>query len=804
MIADTSQAFRATRERAPQHWMLSNGPWALSVLLGAAMTFAVVQSVALSNWAHGLTVITPVAIGGIMVAAVFARFRWLPGYLAHLLSAVLGLAWTVKMLGPLMDAGLTTWRDHALELLIHGIAASRLAAEGGVGDDLLLFVAVLALISWALGYASIWMLLRYGWAWWVVLLNAVMLFVNLTYASPKPPIGLFFLFDAAALLIIVQQTYLQRARSWDAAHMDYPDFLGWRFVASSVLVVLALLVGTTLLPTRITTTQAVHAWQLIREPWQIIQARWDRTFSNINAPANAAGGGFSSKAFSFAGARTLGTNLVMEVQSPRFEYWRATAYDRYDGRLSWSNTTGDQARATLGRSTIEESRTPLNANTRVPQLDTLDREIITQTVILHQNFPIATLFAATQPVEWSLPTLVEHTFLQANGATVANFGDTSLVQATDALRDGTSYTVESLVANADKASLRTAATEYPAWVQRYLQLPTTLPQRVRDKTQSVVAGAKAANPYDKAEAIESFLRTFPYDEQIPSPPDDRDVIDYFIFDLRRGYCDYFASAMVVMLRTQGIPARVAQGYAGGEFNAKTGRYDVRQNLAHSWPEVYFPGYGWQRFEPTPAGYAHSPQRAESSQSAADSAAALLNGHSKNDPEASALDRLEQQLTDQSIRAPITSDEAKAAQVRYQQEQAAKQRLIWEERGAAGGSLAVVLLAGLVFWRRPRNLGPAAKVYSRVLRWADWAGLGAKASTTPYEFAANLSRGLPTHRQTLEAVAGAFSREQYGATGPVSADAVNHSWRTLRWPLLLAVLRRFTHPPRIMIRRDRRP
>lgn len=88
-----------------------------------------------------------------------------------------------------------------------------------------------------------------------------------------------------------------------------------------------------------------------------------------------------------------------------------------------------------------------------------------------------------------------------------------MVQATTALRDGMSYTVQSLVANASKASLRAAPTQYPAWTQRYLQLPSSLPQRVRDKAQSVVAAAKAGNPYDKADAIESFLRSLTYDEK---------------------------------------------------------------------------------------------------------------------------------------------------------------------------------------------------------------------------------------------------------------------------------------------------
>ena len=104
-------------------------------------------------------------------------------------------------------------------------------------------------------------------------------------------------------------------------------------------------------------------------------------------------------------------------------------------------------------------------------------------------------------------------------------------------------------------------------------------------------------------AIEQALRSLTYDEQRPTPPDERDWVDYFLFDAQRGYCDDFASAMVVMLRAQGIPARWVQGYAGGTLDPDTGLWVVRESVAHSWVEVYFPTYGWQRFEPTPAPYA---------------------------------------------------------------------------------------------------------------------------------------------------------------------------------------------------------
>ncbi|RPI31651.1 MAG: DUF4129 domain-containing protein, partial [Chloroflexota bacterium] len=110
----------------------------------------------------------------------------------------------------------------------------------------------------------------------------------------------------------------------------------------------------------------------------------------------------------------------------------------------------------------------------------------------------------------------------------------------------------------------------------------------------------AAEPtaYDRAAAIEAYLRTFPYTLDLPAPPLGRDVADYFLFDLQRGYCDYYATAMVVLARAAGLPARIVTGYAQGNYDSRQGGYVVTEADAHSWVEVYFPGVGWAEFEPT--------------------------------------------------------------------------------------------------------------------------------------------------------------------------------------------------------------
>ncbi|MBL8057587.1 MAG: transglutaminase domain-containing protein, partial [Anaerolineales bacterium] len=166
------------------------------------------------------------------------------------------------------------------------------------------------------------------------------------------------------------------------------------------------------------------------------------------------------------------------------------------------------------------------------------------------------------------------------------------------LRAGTVYTVISRRPVFDAERLRAAGTEYPpALAARYLQLPPVISERVRALARDLTAASPT--PYDKAVALRDYLRTIPYDFIPPPHKPGAEVVDTFLFEDRRGVCEMFATAQVVMLRTLGIPARIVAGYGPGDYNPLSGYYTVRQNDAHGWVEAYFPGYGWVPFDPTP-------------------------------------------------------------------------------------------------------------------------------------------------------------------------------------------------------------
>ncbi len=197
-------------------------------------------------------------------------------------------------------------------------------------------------------------------------------------------------------------------------------------------------------------------------------------------------------------------------------------------------------------------------------------------------------------------------------------------------------------------------------------------------------GGQGDQPYDQALAIQNQLNQFIYDERRPAPPENRDWVDYFLFEGQRGYCDDFATTMVVLLRSLDIPARWAQGYAGGTLDPETGSYVVRQSIAHSWPEAYFPGYGWQRFEPTPASYASAPSRpAQPSDSAGDDTPSSPGGSdAAMQAELERMRRLEEMLQG-------SEGDLEASRRALAERQAAEQL----RQLVIGGGIVAALLAG---------------------------------------------------------------------------------------------------------------
>lgn len=299
------------------------------------------------------------------------------------------------------------------------------------------------------------------------------------------------------------------------------------------------------------------------------------------APARFGYFGFSSQLDTAARGRPDNTP-VMRVRAAKPDFWRGQTFDVWDGRR-W--TISDSRPAIVGGSGILD--VPPSREDRYPQF--LGQPFV-QTYFLQQSGP--NVFFSAYKAD-RIQAAVGSAFVLSDGT----------IRAPVEMRKGTVYSVVSRRRLATAETLRSAPTDAPEvspqFVARYTQLPPVVPERVKALAAEVTAGAPTV--YDKVRALERWMgENTAYTLAIPPLPPGADAVDQFLFVDRRGFCEQIGSSLVVMLRSLGVPARLAVGYTPGARDPFTGLWQVRASDAHAWAEVYFPGVGWQGFDPTAA------------------------------------------------------------------------------------------------------------------------------------------------------------------------------------------------------------
>ena len=291
---------------------------------------------------------------------------------------------------------------------------------------------------------------------------------------------------------------------------------------------------------------------------------WTGGANNPSVETTVVGG---EESLEVVGAVRLDPAVRFTVQSQVESNWHVSSYDRYTGDgwvRSGELTTFDT-----------DLPGPPGASKPVEQVVTAETDI--------QSFP-----AAWAPVAVS-----------GAGAPSAQVTARGGIEPSATIRSGESFTVRSEIPRASAAELRAAGDSYPAGLaETYTQLPETTPDSVGTVSAEVIERADANTSYEAALAVEQYLQqSKEYSLQIQRP--DGDIAGSFLTNMDAGYCVYFATTMVAMLRSQGIPTKFVTGYTAGE-ETEDGEYVVRGQNAHAWVMVYFPDYGWVEFDPTPS------------------------------------------------------------------------------------------------------------------------------------------------------------------------------------------------------------
>lgn len=775
-----------------------------------------------AGWADGLLILLPITAIALLVSHLLARSGFSEGY-ALVLALLYGFATIITVQLIALPGNLSP-----IERLNEMTQRIRLWATdvrlGETGSENLVFAMALSILFWVLAHNVIWHVIRLDRVWRAIIPPGFLLvIVNLAYIGDAN-LDIYMLgFLFFALLLIVHNYTRTREYQWRYQRIRYSKRIHRGFTYTGAAIAIIVLLFTQLLPVG----NGEDDWEQFEEflgsdPIAAITDLWSRIFSDLDGRGIATTDYYSGDRLDLTGAVQLSDDPVMQVTvdginpaTTRF-YWRSTAFDFYDGR-GWEHRRNLQA---------SKNSEGMRFNTGLYAA----RQNVTQRFEMAIR---ASLLIHAAPEPSAIDNVVVEAELNcvdgsSNCVSEQRESDVAIIRTRDPLRNGDTYTAVSSVSIATATDLQSAGTNYPQWVREtYLQGTNYLSPEARNVAEGVIRQTGASTPYDIAKAIETYLRTtIPYSETIPAPAFGQDPIDYFLFDIQRGYCTYYATTMVMMLRAQGIPARMSSGFAQGEFQGAN-RFLVKENDAHTWVEVYFPGYGWVNFEPTadesPVDRPGDPQFDDFDLETPEPTPSPTFSPSQTPPTAQPQLTLTPTLTP----TPTQDFSQPAPAITSTPEFAPTQTVLPSPTPTLNPapmvvtvddddnsnlfdtillillgiviSITLIILAVLftIWWIEHRGLGglsPAQKAYARLAIYGRWLGITLTNRQTPHERRVVLVEAVPEGSEPIDVITDLYTQERFGPpapteTTPQGQDAARTAWGSARRAFIRRKFRR---------------
>lgn len=726
--------------------------WLSFGLLGV-LFLSVAASIQASDWVDDMPPLIPIALFGLLVGALLSRLRWPEGFI-HLLALPIGAAAILAQLLAIVSGPHPVDRFQAITTRMG--AWFDAAFTGGISNDSLPFIIVVVSLTWLAAYMSAWAVFRWQNAWLALVPGGSALLVNLGFQSAGFSVAVVSYLFASALLL-TRMHLVQQTKAWRDRGTPYPPLLSLSVLHATFWVAFLLLGLAWIMPKANEVGPLEAAWARATDPVIQRTGEFGRLFVSVHGGGGQALLRRYGNVVPFRGAIDLSDEEILSILTEELDqpyYLRGDVYQIYTPE-GWFQDSDQTLHPRAGEDISLQS-------------DELRHDITVQ--VVPQGNTGDTLFTVGEPRSVDRRS-------EARAGT-NNLADViSLENQSGRLSSDDDYKATGSVSAATEDNLRAAGTNYPGWVEdRYKDLPDELPFRVINLARSI-AGDRG-NPYDQAVAIETYLRNnYDYTLDVPEVPLNRDAIDFFLFDSKEGYFDYHASAMVVLLRSLGVPSRLVVGYVlnNGESGAKGERFVVTEADAFAWPEVFFPGFGWVEFNPSPApglGPIHRPGGAAVN--------VPPNDARPNDP-------------------PVDLGALGAG---FPQGEGAQGGALPHAGGGNGlwVLLGVLLGLGLVVvsgggglryaWVRGiGGLDEPARLWGQTQRLASWARLPVDSAQTPYELARRLRDDMPG-ADGVELLADAYVRHRYGRWQP-DEDALGQlesAWRTVRAGLLRRLFR----------------
>ncbi len=717
---------------------------------------------------------------GVLLAALtgflLAKSR-LRTVLAHAIGAVLGSAYlllavseSVSSAPDLVDRLRALGESTVIfytDLVVLGIRS----AETSV------FLLLLGTLIWAIGQFAAFNIFRRGRAMPAVVAAGLALLINMSITI-RFQYAHLIIFSAAAMLLVVRLNLLTQRDGWRRRRIGDAGYVSGLFMRGGLVFVLLTLSGSIVLAATASSAPLANAWRNADDHLLTIGAEVNRWVGGVTGPSRGPSGLFSTSQ-TIRGIWESSPEVVFRATSSdgQGHYWRGAVYDHFDG-FTWQQ---------LGRSRLDvPAGTELLAESYDSVLDEQGRRRVTLTVT-------SVDLAGSTIVSPETPLTLDR---DAEVLTNEPGGPLAAIDLRDAVDPGESFTVTALVPDADAeedeaitaAELAAAGVGYPAWTRRFVEIrPDSIGQLTYDTADRIVSQLPVdrRDPYHVAEAVQRFLYRdggFQYQTNVLGLCGREKIVDCFLTS-RRGYCEYFATAMVMLLRTQQIPARMAFGFLPGR-SSSDGSWEVPRSAAHAWVEVYFPDHGWIRFDPTPGNFENGqePTRLPPGEPTPGSSTG------PDGPRPTPRFDFPDPRDDDALGGPTPPDATEG-------EGGLPQTPTGEPGPLAALAIGVILVmvALLVLMARLRRM-PAPEpdlAYRGMARLAGRFGHGPKPTQTAYEYAGSLSELLPGVRNELNVVARAKVETTYAQRSPDPAmlEQLRAAYRRVRIGLLRLIFRR---------------
>jgi transglutaminase-like putative cysteine protease len=459
-------------------------------------------------------------------------------------------------------------------------------------EDPIFFVAIMSIVFWIISASAGYSLTRHQNYLRAVIPSAIGMLVIQQYDLPGRVWVLAF-YTFIALLLLGRLNFLQNKASWQTRRVFFStensiDLAGGMAILAGLIILTSFIVPAS----RAGVESAMKTWERVTQPWNDFTDNLENAISAIDSPSGGKPGEFYGSELPLGRGFPLSDAVMFQVTIPNLPedekppryYWRGRTYDFFLGG-QWY-TTGTTREKFSPRDDVPSV---IDTEERNPQTFTFD--------IGESRFSL--LYAPSQPVWFSRPGSFLAAPAESNKDIISWNADPSLLP-------GETYEAQVVLKDPNIQQLREAGTDYPKWVtDKYLQLPEGFSPRIVDLAKEITANADT--PYDQAQAITFYLRdNITYTQTIPAPPRNQDPLEWILFEHKQAYCVYYATSEVLMLRSLGIPARMAVGFSEGILatrgdiseNDRIETYTILKKNAHAWPEVYFSGIGWVEFEPT--------------------------------------------------------------------------------------------------------------------------------------------------------------------------------------------------------------